>query len=256
MQQLLDVTHSIWSWVAFQPESLWANVLVLAGALVITLVAAARAQRHQIDHRIVHNQILLGLIILIAIAGHGLVVWLTAQPLAAASVVEGRWLTPLSGVSASIVAVVAVLAVTSRPPRRPSVLVWLDVAAPPALLGQALVPWAILALKNVRAQQPGVGLWSAQQPTLVASAVLPETLWHLTALALIVWIERLARGRLLPGDVALLYGILYGVGCTLSGSPGAVIVQSVGICIAGLCALLLLHRHPVSSALSALPGKQ
>jgi prolipoprotein diacylglyceryltransferase len=251
MQRLLEDGSSIWFWLASRLDSPWLSVLVLTGAGAVALLAASRAERLGIDFRMARNQLILGLLILVAITGHGLLLWVTVQPLAITRVVSEGWLTLFGATSATA----AILAITPRPRPQLPLLVCLDVVTPPVLLGQALTSGAVLLMHYGSVQASGADVKRLEQMASIASIVLPETLWHLTALALVVWIERLARGRLLAGDVALLYGIFYGVGRLLSEGPGSVLVQSVSLCIAGLCGLFLFRRHQVYSTQSALAEK-
>jgi phosphatidylglycerol---prolipoprotein diacylglyceryl transferase len=158
-----------------------------------------------------------------------------------------------------------------------SLLRWLDICLPTVLVGQALgrwgnffnqeaygrpttLPWGLDIAPEHRIP-PYDDLVQYPATTRFHPTFLYESLWNITALGLILWLERRFRERLKPGDSALLYGALYSVGrffteglrtdslcvgpSSLDGScaGGLRVAQIVSLATVLICAALLAWRH-------------
>lgn len=148
---------------------------------------------------------------------------------------------------------------------------WADFAAPGLALGQAIgrwgnyvnqelygyptdLPWGIYI--DPAHRLPGFEAYDRFHPTF-----LYESLWNLLVFAALLWIGRRLAGRLMEGDLVLLYGVLYPVGRILvetqrpdawlvAGVPAA---QLVAVVVIALSLGLIWYRHRSVSARSA-PG--
>lgn len=265
----------------------WYGVLIMGGALLATLLAARRARMRGINPDHVWNQLFLGLLIAIPLARAYYVFFewprYAGRPWLEIVNPQGGGLAIHGGL---LGALIAVLIYTHR--QRLPLLSWLDICAPPVLLGQAIgrwgnffnqeaygrpttLPWGLDIAPAFRIP-PYTDLTRYPLTTRFQPTFLYESLWDLSALGLILWGERrFARWRR-PGDSVLLYGILYSLGRfgteglrTDSLCVGPYIAD--GSCIGGLriaqlvslgallvCGLLLLWRHWPDPS-TATPGK-
>lgn len=254
----------------------WYGVLIMSGALFAALLATRRARARGVDPEHVWNQVMLGLLIAIPSARTYYIAfewqhyagrpwWEIVNP-------QGGGLAIHGGLLGALVAVL----IYTRSQRLP-LLRWLDICAPPVLLGQALGRWGNFFNQEAYGR-PTTLPWgldidapyrispyddpSRYPPsTRFHPTFLYESLWSLSALGLILWVERHWAGRLRPGDSALLYGICYSLGrlfteglrtdslCvgsyTADGScaGGLRIAQVVSLGLVFGCAVTLWLRH-------------
>lgn len=140
-------------------------------------------------------------------------------------------------------------------------LVWADIVAPALALGQAIgrwgnfvnqelygaptdLPWAITIDPQFRL--PGFEDVAAYHPLF-----LYESLYSLFNLGVLLWVSRRFKERLLPGDVFLLYLIIYPIGrfllefLRLDPSPvaGINVNQTFMALVAVAALILLVGRH-------------
>lgn len=143
---------------------------------------------------------------------------------------------------------------------------WADFAIPGLALGQAIgrwgnyvnqelyghptdLPWGIYI--DPAHRLPGFEAYERFHPTF-----LYESLWNLLVFATLLWAGRRLAGRLMEGDLVLLYGILYPVGRILVetqrpdawlmvGIPAA---QLVAVVVIVLSLSLIWYRHRSVSA--------
>jgi hypothetical protein len=206
-----------------------ANLLLLAGALLVGLLAARRAHARGISPEPLGNQLLLGLLIGLPIA-YGL--------LMAQSDMEGAG---QGGLIALMIALMLAIWWRELP-----LLRWLDIGAAPVLLGLAV-------------GRLGGALGQAA-PLTAAPFFAP--LWLLAALGALLWIERARGPRLRPGDSALLCGLLASagqvaaLGLSISAAGAAAVQQGDLLRVAVFlgCGALLAWRR-VSWA-PAAPGDE
>ncbi len=265
----------------------WYGVLIISGALLAALLAARRARARGIDPEHVWNQLILGLLIAIPLARAYYVAFewprYAGRPLLEIINPQGGGLAIHGGL---LGALIAVLIYTRR--QGLPLLGWLDICAPPVLLGQAIgrwgnffnqeaygrpttLPWGLDIAPAYRIP-PYDDLGRYPPETRFHPTFLYELLWDLSALGLILWLERRFAERLKAGDRVLLYGVLYSLGrfgteglrtdslCvgpyTANGScaGGLRIAQVVSLGTFVLCGLLLLWRHRPRTATPVLPG--
>jgi phosphatidylglycerol:prolipoprotein diacylglycerol transferase len=141
------------------------------------------------------------------------------------------------------------------------VLTWLDLLSPSLALGQAIgrwgnffnqelygaptnLPWAIYI--DPQHRYPGFENVAYYHPLF-----LYESLWNFANLALLLWASRHFKNRLYPGDIFLIYLIVYPLGRFLleflrldsSMVAGININQIIMGAIALVSALVLIARH-------------
>lgn len=205
----------------------WYGVLIMAGALIAALFAARRARVRGIDPDHIWNQLMLGLLIAIPLARAYYVTfewpryagrpwWEVVNP-------QGGGLAIHGGLLGALIAVL----VYTRGKQLP-LLEWLDICAPPVLLGQAIgrwgnffnqeaygqpttLPWGLDVDARYRIP-PYDDLTRYPPSTRFHPTFLYESLWSLSALGLILWVERRFARWHKPGDSLLLYGALYSLG--------------------------------------------
>jgi phosphatidylglycerol---prolipoprotein diacylglyceryl transferase len=145
--------------------------------------------------------------------------------------------------------------------RHLSFITWLDLLAPSLALGQAIgrwgnffnqelygapsnLPWAIFI--DPQHRYPGFENVAYYHPLF-----LYESLWNLANLALLLWLSRRFESKLRPGDIFLVYLIVYPLGRFLleflrldsSMVAGININQIIMGAIALVSALVLIVRH-------------
>jgi phosphatidylglycerol:prolipoprotein diacylglycerol transferase len=153
----------------------------------------------------------------------------------------------------------AVLIYTRR--REISVLIWADIIAPGLALAQAIgrwgnffnqelyggptdLPWKLFIAPNKR-------LAEFQSVEYYHPLFFYEFLWNLFNAGFLIWIGRRFKDRLFPGDLFLMYMVIYGVGrfllefLRLDPSPvaGLNVNQTLMGLIALFSALGLVARH-------------
>ena len=157
-----------------------------------------------------------------------------------------------------------------------NLLRWMDIAAPSLILGQALgrwgnfinrelygtptnLPWAVYIEPQFRV--PGYVGFSHFQPLF-----LYESIWNLLVFGALLYVNKRLRGKLLDGDIILLYLILYSVGrfflesikigevWTILGLRTAQIVAVVLIVLSSAILALRHRRSPVTEAVPPAAG--
>ncbi len=139
---------------------------------------------------------------------------------------------------------------------------WVDIIAPGLALAQAIGRWGNFVNEELYGSptnlpwglyiDPQYRLPQYQNVAYYHPLFLYESLWNLGNMALLLWVSKRYRDRLLPGDVFLIYAIVYPVGRFLleflrldaSMVAGININQWImaGIALISLFALILRHR--------------
>lgn len=147
-----------------------------------------------------------------------------------------------------------------------SFAVWADIVAPALALGQAIgrwgnyvnqelygaptdLPWGIYI--EPRYRLPGYEDVAYYHPTF-----LYESLWNLANMAFLLWLSRRHGDKLIPGDVFLVYLIIYPVGrfflefLRLDSSQlgGVNANQTLMLIVAILASITLILRHRFGTA--------
>lgn len=247
------------------------GIIIMVGVLAATFVAQQEADRRGQDGQLVWD-----LLIWVLVAGIiGARIWhiLTPMPdLVAKGITPGYYLThPLAaiaiwngglGIPGAVIGGVLALFFFARRHHLPFPT-WLDLLAPSLALGQAIgrwgnffnqelygaptrLPWAIYI--DPQHRYPGYADVAYYHPLF-----LYESLWDLANMALLLWLARRFRDRLRPGDLFLVYLIVYPVGRFLleflrmdaSQVAGVNANQAVMgvVAVAATVALLLRHSH-------------
>lgn len=101
-------------------------------------------------------------------------------------------------------------------------LVWLDIVAPALALGQAIGRWGNFVNQELYGGptdlpwkiyiEPQYRLPGFQNVEYYHPMFLYESLWNLAIVGILLWLPRRYQDRLLPGDLFLIYLILYPIG--------------------------------------------
>lgn len=101
-------------------------------------------------------------------------------------------------------------------------LVWLDIVAPALALGQAIGRWGNFVNQELYGGptnlpwkiyiEPQYRLPGYQDIEYYHPMFLYESLWNLAIVGILLWLPRRYQNRLLPGDLFLIYLILYPTG--------------------------------------------
>ena len=253
-------------------------LILLAGLLVGAWLTARRARTHGLDPEHVWNglfwAVIPGLIgarlyhVLTPTPGSGLS---TADYLRHPEQMLAIWNGGLGIYGAIIGGVFGIWLYTRR--HKLSLLLWLDLAVPGLVLAQAIgrwanfvnnelygapstLPWAIPIPLDKRL--PGFEQYATYQPLF-----LYESLLNLMAFALLLWIERRFARWLRPGDLILIYALMYPLirflldfvrldSANVGGITIAQIVSALAF-IAALTVLIVRHRRPAASV-TAVPA--
>jgi phosphatidylglycerol:prolipoprotein diacylglycerol transferase len=211
----------------------WYGFIIMMGALIAALIAARRAQRRGIDPDHVWNQLMVGLLLGIAGARMYYVIFewgrFAANPWSVLNLTTGG-LAIHGGIIGALIATIAYTRYTRLP-----LFQWLDICAPPFLLGQAIGRWGNffnqeaygvptplnfgLRIDPEFRVEPFNNLQLYPIDTLFHPTFLYESLWNLSGFGLLIWLDRRfgadapAEQRWLrPGDLLFLYGIIYSSG--------------------------------------------
>jgi phosphatidylglycerol:prolipoprotein diacylglycerol transferase len=140
-------------------------------------------------------------------------------------------------------------------------VVWMDIVAPALALGQAIGRWGNFVNQELYGSptnlpwkifiEPHFRLPGYQNIEYYHPMFLYESLWSLAAVGILLWLPRRYEDRLIPGDVFLIYLILYPVGRFLleflrletSLVAGVNINQVFMAVVAILAACALIWRH-------------
>lgn len=265
----------------------WYGVLIMSGVLIAGTIAAARARRRGLDPEHVWNMVMLGLLLGIAGARAYYVVfewprfagqswWYIINPATGGLAIHGALIGALSAV--------AIYSARHRLDPR----VWLDIAIPTVLIGQAIGRWGNFFNQEAygRPSDLGFGLVIDEahrvapfrdmvayprDTTLFHPTFLYESLWNLAGFGAIIALERRFADRLRPGDAAAAYAIVYGAGrlwieglrtdslCTdgIGGECAAALrvaqIASIVLLLAGSAVLGWNHRPTAAAAQSSAP---
>jgi phosphatidylglycerol:prolipoprotein diacylglycerol transferase len=259
----------------------------MSGVLIAGTIAAARARRRGLDPEHVWNMVMLGLLLGIAGARAYYVVfewprfagqswWYIINPATGGLAIHGALIGALSAV--------AIYSARHRLDPR----VWLDIAIPTVLIGQAIGRWGNFFNQEAygRPSDLGFGLVIDEahrvapfrdmvayprDTTLFHPTFLYESLWNLAGFGAIVALERRFADRLRPGDAAAAYAIVYGAGrlwieglrtdslCTdgIGGECAAALrvaqIASIVLLLAGIAVVGWNHRPTAGAAQSSAP---
>lgn len=264
--------------VAFQVGSLqvrWYGILLMSGAFAGALLGESEARRRGLNPDHVWNILLAGLVLGVLVSR---LWWIAGKwdacsgdVLCIAGFQNGQFvgLRGLTIHGALIGAVLAVLLYVLW--KRLHFWTWLDVGAPGFVLGQAIgrwgnffnqeafgrpttLPWGLnipilhrqVESAEMTAYLQGLGATARFHPTF-----LYESLMDLAICGLLLFLARRFGGRLIRGEIFMLYGILYGLGrfgleflrvdsILLGGFPAA---QIVSIALVLLCAGVMVARR-------------
>lgn len=265
----------------------WYGVMIVGGAMLAGYVATFRAQERGEDPEHVWNLLLLGMVL--GILGARLYYVAFEWPrFAGRSLFE--ILNPATGGlaihGALIGAVTAALIYTRH--QRLNLVRWLDICMPPFMLAQAVGRWGNFMNQEAYGRPTDLGFgvkidavhrippfddMAAYPPsTLFHATFLYESLWNFAGFGLLVAIERRLRGWVRPLDVALLYGIWYGLGrlwieglrtdslCTngvggaCEGALRTAQLASLALIAIGVVGLVMNHRRTLTPASPAAPA--
>jgi phosphatidylglycerol---prolipoprotein diacylglyceryl transferase len=252
------------------------GIIIMIGVVAGSFLAQKEANRRGLDG----NQIwdLLVWVLIAGIIGARLWHILTPMPdLIAQGITPGYYLThPLAAIAiwngglgilgGVIGGVLALFWFTRR--RHLSFVTWLDLLAPGLALGQAIgrwgnfvnqelygapsnLPWAIYI--DPQHRYPGFQNVAYYHPLF-----LYESLWNLANMALLLWLSRKFQSWLRPGDIFLVYLVVYPFGRFMleflrlesSQVAGININQAImgGIALVSAITLLVRHTRPSPSA--------
>lgn len=139
--------------------------------------------------------------------------------------------------------------------------VWLDIVAPALALGQAIGRWGNFVNQELYGSptglpwkifiEPQYRLPAYQNIEYYHPLFLYESLWSLVIVGILLWLPRRYQDRLIPGDLFLIYLILYPTGRFLleflrletSYVAGVNINQLLMAVVAILAAAALIWRH-------------
>lgn len=252
----------------------WYAVCILGGALLAAWFGARRAEQRGHDPEHAWNLLALGLVTSIACARAWYVFFewsnYRGKPLL-------QIINPGTGGIAIHGAIVGALlgAFIYTRLNKLNFLEWIDLGAPCMAIGQAIgrwgnffnqeaygrpttLPWG-LRIDPEHRVAPYHDLQTYGEATRFHPTFLYESLWNAGVIVALLLLERRFRRRLLPGDVFLLYGILYSLGrvwieglrtdslCT-SGVGGSCTgalrtAQVVSLVVIASFSLLLIVRH-------------
>jgi phosphatidylglycerol:prolipoprotein diacylglycerol transferase len=206
------------------------GIIIMLGVVAAAWLATREAKRRGLDPEIVWD----GLIWVIIAGVIGARLWHIFTPTPSdveAGLTTAYYLThPLDalnirrgglGVPGAVIGgALAVFILTRR--KKLDVLVWLDIAAPGLALAQAIgrwgnfvnqelygpptdLPWGIFIDEQYR-------LPEYREYTHFHPLFLYESLWSLMNMAILLFVGRRFEEKLIPGDIVLLYAIIYPLG--------------------------------------------
>ncbi len=247
------------------------GIIIMVGVLGATVLAQHEANRRGQDGGLVWD-----LLVWVLVAGIiGARIWhiLTPMPdLIAQGITPGYYLThPLAaiaiwngglGIPGAVIGGVLALFFFARK-QHLSFPLWLDLLAPSLALGQAIgrwgnffnqelygaptnLPWAVFI--DPQHRYPGYENVAYYHPLF-----LYESLWNLANMAFLLWLAHRFQKRLRPGDIFLVYLIVYPTGrffleflrmdaSQVAGVNANQAVMGV-VAVAAAIALLLRHNH-------------
>ncbi len=249
----------------------WYGVLIVTGTLTAAWLAAKQAQRAGDDPEHVWNALLLCLFLGVVGARLYHVFSSLGYYVSHPGEIFGLQMTGF-GIYGAVAGGALGLWIYARR-HHLSFLRWADYAAPGLALAQAIgrwgnffnqelygyptrLPWGIYIAPEYRLK--GFEQYDRFHPTF-----LYESLWNLLSFAILLVLSRKAAKRLLPGDLFLLYGVLYPLGrffiefqrpdaWKIGGVPTAQWVAIAAILFFGS---VLIYRHQRTGAV-AVPEEE
>ncbi len=249
------------------------GIILMLGAVAGAVLATREARRRGHNPELVWD--LLTYLLIGGIIGARL--WHILTPPPSSGITAGWYLThPLDALNirkgglgipgAVIGGLVAMYFYTRR--RKLSFAEWTDIAAPCLALGQAIGRWGNFVNQELYGAptnlpwklyiDPQHRLAGFQNVEYYHPLFLYESLWNLGNMFLLLWVSRRFADRLKPGDLFLVYLIVYPIGRFLldflrldaSLVGGVNINQTVAAIVAVLAASALLWRHRRGSSLA------
>lgn len=262
----------------------WYGVLIVAGALLAAYIAARRAAERGYDPEHVWNLLMLGMVLGVA-GARAYYVAFEWERFAGRPLLE--IINPAGGggglaIHGAIIGAVAAAIIYTRLNRLPTIE-WIDICLPTMLVAQAIGRWGNffnqeaygrptdlpfgVVIDSHRRLPPYNDMEKYPPDTLFHATFLYESVWNLAAFGIIMALERRLRNWLRTGDVALMYGVAYGLGrfwieglrtdslCTsgvggsCEGALRAAQIASVLLVVGGLVGIYLNHRLRLGSHL-------
>lgn len=245
------------------------GVIIMFGAIAAAFMSVWRAKKHQQDGELVWD--MLPWLLIAGIIGARL--WHIFTP-DASMLVNGKnpyWSHPLEilmiwrgglGIPGAVMGGALALYFYTRA-KKLNFGTWVDIIAPGLALAQAIgrwgnfvnqevygmpsnLPWAIYI--DPAHRLPGFENVAYYQPTF-----LYEFIWNLLNMGFLIWLDKKLAGKLKPGDLFLVYMIVYAIGrfflefIRIVYSPvfGININQTLMVVIMVLSSLALFLRHRV-----------
>ncbi len=219
----------------------WYAVCILGGALLAAWFGARRAAARGLNPDEAWNILAIGLITSIVCARAWYVFFEWDRFVARRDQYASLWrwlildvMNPATGglaIQGAIIGAALGCYIYTRVNQMPF-LTWLDIGAPCMLIGQAIgrwgnffnqeaygrpmttpQPWGLridAEFRNLPEYQD-LGRYPVET-TRFHPTFLYESFWNVGALVALLWLERRLRGWLRPGDLFLLYAILYSIG--------------------------------------------
>jgi phosphatidylglycerol:prolipoprotein diacylglycerol transferase len=245
------------------------GIIIMLGVVAAAWLATKEAERRGLDPEIVWD----GLIWVIIAGVIGARLWHIFTP--TPSDVEGGLTTlyylthPLDalnirrgglGVPGAVIGgALAVFILTRR--KKLDVAVWLDVVAPGLALAQAIGRWGNFVNQELYGPPTDLpwGIFIQEQNRLPEyrdythfhPLFLYESLWNLMNMAILLFVGRRFKDKLIPGDIVLLYAIIYPLGRFLlefirldsAQIAGINANQTFMLVVAIVAALAIIWRH-------------
>ena len=245
------------------------GVIIMLGVLAAAWLASKEAKRRGLDSDLVWD----GLIWVIIAGVIGARLWhvLTPTPtdMAGGLTTKYYFTHPLDmlaiwkgglGVPGAVIGGAIALIIFARK-KSLDVLVWLDIAAPPLALAQAIGRWGNFVNQELYGPptdlpwgipiDPQYRLPGYQQYTHFHPLFLYESLWSLMNMGILLWVGRRFKDKLIPGDIFLGYLIIYPVGRFLlefirldsAQIAGINANQTFMLVVAAVAAFFIIFRH-------------
>jgi phosphatidylglycerol:prolipoprotein diacylglycerol transferase len=267
----------------------WYGVIIMSGALFAAWLASRRAAAAGIDPDHVWNQLILGLILGIAGARLYYVAFewerFAGDPISIINLTTGGL-----AVHGSLIGSLLAAFIYTRYAKLP-LLAWVDIIAPGFLIAQGIGRWGNFFNQEAygrptdlpfgvridpdRRLPPYTNLQQYPAGTLFHATFLYESVWNVLGGLLLLLLDRrmgsgvpAERRRLRPGDLLLVYGIIYSLGrywieglrtdsLCLNGVGGECagslrVAQLVSLALIALCAvgLVINHSRPLRPTLA------
>lgn len=269
----------------------WYGVLIVSGALLAGYIASRRAYERGYDPEHIWNLLMLGMILGVAGARAYYVAFewnrFAGRPLL-------EIINPAGGggglaIHGAIIGAVLAALIYTRWNKLPTIRI-VDIALPTMLIAQAIGRWGNffnqeaygrptslpfgVVIDADRRLPPYNDMQKYPPNTLFHATFLYESIYDVTGLGVILWLERRLRGWLRDGDASLMYAVWYGFGrfwieglrtdslCTngvggsCTGALRAAQIASALLFFGGLLGIFLNHRFRAlpTAPIPGLPG--